>query len=77
MASISHQPDPAVMPAALLDVRAVAAMLGCSTRHLYRLVDAGRAPAPVKLGHLVRFSRKSIEDWIVAGCPSSRKELSR
>ena len=30
--------------AALLDVQAVAEMLGCSPRHVYRLSDAGRMP---------------------------------
>jgi excisionase family DNA binding protein len=58
--------------AALLDVQAVAAMLACSTRHVYRLNDAGRMPASLKVGALVRWSRKSIEDWIADGCKSVR-----
>jgi len=37
--------------AALLDVRAVDAMLGgCSVRHIYRLSDAGLMPRPVRIG---------------------------
>jgi predicted DNA-binding transcriptional regulator AlpA len=32
--------------AALLGVREVAALLGCSTRHVYRMADAGRMPRP-------------------------------
>jgi predicted DNA-binding transcriptional regulator AlpA len=65
--------------AALLDVRAVALICGCSTRHVYRLSDAGRLPAPVKLGALVRWRRRTgdpttgIEDWLVAGCPNCRR----
>lgn len=36
---------------ALLDVRAVASLLGCSQRHVYRLADAGRLPrATARLG---------------------------
>lgn len=54
---------------ALLDVRAVAAMLGCSPRHVYRLVDSGRMPKPVKLGGLVRWCRVALEIWIADGCP--------
>lgn len=57
----------------LLDVQAVAEMLGCSPRHVYRLSDAGRMPAPVKLGSLVRWSASAIGDWIDQGCPSYRK----
>ena len=59
-------------PATLLDVRAVAALLGCSERHVYRLSDSGRMPAPVKLGALVRWNRASVETWIDEGCPSIR-----
>lgn len=62
---------PADAPAAvLLDVRAVSALLDCSTRHVYRLADAGRMPPPLRLGALVRWNRQSILDWIAAGCPS-------
>jgi len=57
---------------ALLDVRAVAAMLDCSTRHVYRLADAGRMPRPAKLGALVRWQRTELNDWLAAGCPPIR-----
>jgi excisionase family DNA binding protein len=60
-------------PAKLLDVQAVAEMLGCSPRHVYRLSDAGRMPRPVKLGSLVRWSARAIDEWVSAGCPSCRK----
>lgn len=59
--------------AELLSVRDVAALLGrCSTRHLYRMVDAGRMPRPHKLGGLVRWRRGELMDWIAAGCPPVR-----
>ena len=53
---------------ALVDVQAVALMLNCSSRHVYRLSDAGRMPAPVRLGTLVRWSRRDVKSWIAAGC---------
>lgn len=56
----------------LLDVRAVAALCGCSPRHIYRLTDRGKMPAPIRLGGLVRWSRRVIENWIAEGCPASR-----
>ena len=64
----------AVSPAvpALLTVRQVAAMLGCSPRHVYRLADAGKMPGPVRLGVLVRWDRAAIESWLAAGCPRVR-----
>jgi excisionase family DNA binding protein len=60
-------PDLATL-ATLIDVRGVAAMLGCSTRHVYRLADAGRMPAPVRIGALVRWPRSTLEKWIAEGC---------
>lgn len=57
----------------LLDVRAVAEMLDCSPRHVYRLVDAGRMPAPVRVGALIRWPERVIEEWIANGCPSCRE----
>lgn len=57
---------------ALLDVKQVASLTRCSQRTVYRLVDAGKMPRPVKLGSLVRWRRAEILKWIIAGCPSVR-----
>lgn len=57
----------------LLDVRAVAALLGgCSTRHVYRQSDAGRMPAPIRLGALVRWRRAELIAWLEGGCKPVR-----
>ncbi len=69
---VGPKPRPAVS-AELLDVRAVAALLGgCSIRHIFRLADAGRMPRPIKLGSLVRWRRAELQAWIGAGCPSQQ-----
>jgi excisionase family DNA binding protein len=62
---------------ALIDVQSVAALLSCSTRHVYRLADAGRMPPPVKLGALVRWPRIAVEQWLVDGCPTVRRQSSK
>ena len=59
-------------PATLIDVEQVAAQLGCSPRTVYRLADAGRMPAPVRLGSLVRWRRGDVEAWIAGGCKTVR-----
>jgi excisionase family DNA binding protein len=64
---------PGTSLAQLLDVQAVAELLNCSTRHVYRLSDAGRMPAPLKVGALVRWKRAELEEWINAGCPPVRR----
>jgi excisionase family DNA binding protein len=65
---------PAREPAAaqLLDVRAVAALLDCSTRHVYRLTDRGAMPPPVRLGALLRWRRADLDDWLDGGCKPCR-----
>jgi len=57
----------------MIDVRKVADLLACSVRHVYRLADSGRMPAPIKLGSLVRWHQAELKVWLEMGCPSMRK----
>ena len=70
MIESTESPEPS--DAALLDVQAVAHLLACSPRHVYRLADAGRMPASLKVGSLVRWSRQAIAAWIAGGCKPVR-----
>jgi excisionase family DNA binding protein len=54
-------------PMQLMDVTTIAALLGCSPRHVYRLSETGLMPRPVRLGDLVRWRRVKIEEWIDGG----------
>jgi excisionase family DNA binding protein len=56
-------------PPTLLDVRAVADRLGCSTKHVWRLRDRGEMPPTVELGSLRRWSSEAIDEWVRQGCP--------
>ncbi len=64
-------------PARLLDVGAVAALLGVSSRHVYRLADGGRMPRPLRLGGARRWDRAAIDDWIASGCPAMNSTTKR
>jgi excisionase family DNA binding protein len=64
---------PASLAAAMLDIQDVAVLLKCSRRHVYRMADAGKMPAPLKLGALVRWDRDTLTRWIAAGCPPVRR----
>ncbi len=79
--STARKPDadaPAVEPAAaMLDVRAVAALLDCSTPHVRRLADAGKMPRPLRIGSLLRWRRTDLDAWLAAGCPSCRNGGNR
>ncbi len=53
----------------LLDIKQVAGKLGCCPRTVTRLVNTGQAPKPIKIGRQNRWIRKTLEEWIGAGCP--------
>ena len=53
----------------LLSVEEVAALLGCSPSHVWRLHASGKVPKPVKLGRLVRWRRAEIAAWVGANAP--------
>lgn len=48
--------------------------LKCSERHVRRLADTGRMPAPVRLGNLLRWRCSDIESWIENRCPDVGEE---
>jgi excisionase family DNA binding protein len=66
-ATLTAGTPPADTPA-LLDVQAVAHLLHCSTRHVRRLADGGRMPAPLRVGSLLRWRRTDLDVWLADGC---------
>lgn len=72
MTSVTALPAETPATGALLDVRAVAQLLDCSPRHVYRLADVGAMPPPVRLGALVRWRRTDIDAWLASGCRPCR-----
>jgi excisionase family DNA binding protein len=59
-------------PGDLIDVEEFAATMKCSTKHIRRLVDAGKCPPPLRLGSLLRWRRDVVDEWTREGCPSVR-----
>src|SRR5262245_46675304 len=51
-----------------VDASRSASRYGFSKRHWLRLVDAGKAPAPMRFGRLVRWSIAALEEWEQGGC---------
>ena len=66
--------DPSLPIEALLDVGAVARLLGCSQRHVAKLVHDHLMPAPLHLGHLRRWRPDIVRDWLEHGCPAQMAE---
>jgi len=71
--TVAGQETAPAVTAVVITIDDVAALLGCSTRHVRRLADSGRIPRPVKFGALLRWIKADIEQWISAGCPNCRK----
>jgi predicted DNA-binding transcriptional regulator AlpA len=66
--------DKPTEPALLLDVAAVAKLLGCSPRHVWRICDAGQFPKPVAVGSkLKRWPRSIVVQWIESQTAASRR----
>lgn len=61
----------------MLSLPQVAEDFGVSERHIRRLVDGGRFPQPVKLGRLVRWPRRALEEWVDDGCPKPSRHCRR
>lgn len=60
-----------------LNAGQVGARLGCSSRHVFRMADAGLMPWGFKLLALRRWDADEIERWISAGCPTNWKKGGR
>jgi excisionase family DNA binding protein len=61
----------------MLTVQDIARLLKCSVRTVYRLIETGSIPRPVRLGTLSRWPQSVIDRWIAQGCPVSRRQSSK
>ena len=57
---------------AMMTVGEIAAEMGIGVATVWRWRDAGRMPAPVKIGAVVRWRRDDIDQWIAKSCPDMR-----
>lgn len=53
----------------LLTTQEAAALCRVSPNHWARLVQAKKAPQPIRMGRSVRFPREVLIRWIKEGCP--------
>lgn len=66
-------PDPNAAPPLMLTADEFAATLRISRAHFWRLESAGKLPAPLRLGRVVRWDRRVVEAWIDAGAPTRQQ----
>lgn len=56
-----------------IDADGCAGRYGISKRHWLRMTDAGKAPRPIRLGRLVRWSLAILAAWEQDGCKPVRQ----
>ena len=61
----------------LLTADALARLLAVSKLSIWRWRSAGRLPAPLRIGRVIRWRRSEIETWLAARCPSCRPPARR
>jgi excisionase family DNA binding protein len=57
-------------PARLVTRDELCARLKLSKRTISRMIATRQLPAPLRLGHSVRWRESEIEEWIQRGCPA-------
>jgi predicted DNA-binding transcriptional regulator AlpA len=67
LAALATLPDDAA-----IDVSPVSHLLKCSERHVWRMVDIGIMPPPLRLGRLRRWRLGTLRAWIAGGCKPCR-----
>jgi excisionase family DNA binding protein len=69
---MAEAPETSVICDSPLNVEQVAAVLGCSPRTVWRMVDRREIIAPRRCGRrIVRWSAKELQTWIAIGCPGA------
>lgn len=58
----------------LMNMQEVADIFRVSTRHIRRVIERGEFPQPIRLGVCIRWSRKTIDDWIASGCKGEKHD---
>lgn len=53
----------------LIGVESFAQLMDVSPRTIRRRLTENKVPKPIRLGRLVKWLRKEVEEWIAAKCP--------
>ena len=53
--------------AATYTVPDLARLMRCSPRHVHRLNDQGAIPGVIRIGRLLRFSKRLVDEYLAGG----------
>jgi predicted DNA-binding transcriptional regulator AlpA len=75
MSTTTTPPDPTA-GVLLLDLHEVGRMLGVSGRCVWKYMETGRMPPPIRIGgKLKKWRAAEIREWVAAGCPAVRADV--
>ncbi len=57
----------------LLNAEELSNLLHMAKSSIYRKMESGEIPPPVRIGHCVRWRAAEIHAWIAAACPPRNK----
>ena len=69
MSKRSSNPSQQAGTSLLIDVHTTADLCGTSVRSVYRWVEKGVLPKPVRVNGNSRWRRTTINEWVALGCP--------
>lgn len=58
----------------MLTKKEVADLIKATTRHVEKMVAAGKMPRPMYIGKSVRWKKDTVQNWLAQGCPSQQEE---
>lgn len=71
-AYVSGTPDRVPPQRELLSLKDLESIVNFSKSKIYRMVDAGQMPRPMKIGTSTRWRAADIKRWIDGGCKKVR-----
>ena len=57
------------MDTKLLTAKNLGQLLALSKRQISRLNSCGKLPKPLKIGGSIRWDCRTVEEWVLLGCP--------
>ena len=71
----TDEPECKPIPFRLLTIQEMAAIMNCSVASVYTMKAYGRVPPPLRIGRLVRWDPREVQQWLDNRCPSFEKKV--
>ena len=72
MKNEAHQVSTSVLNDQLVDMIFITTFCGVSGKWIYRQIQLGHFPGPIKLGRSSRWRKSEIEEWMISRITTSQ-----